>query len=60
MIVVPSQFKGNAFCDKKFKELIQFFNELEEKLSYPNSEGIADQIRELERAQTELIKLGIL
>jgi len=60
MIVIPKEFQGNPFCDKEFKELIQFFNRLEERLSYPISEGISDQVRELQRAHVELIKWGIL
>lgn len=60
MINIPTNFQNNPFCDRKFKELIKFFNELEEKLQHPNCSEYEDQIRELKLAQTDLIKWGIL
>lgn len=39
-------------------ELIKFFNDLEEKLQYPNSDGYEDQARYLREAERELIRWG--
>lgn len=60
MIVIPSDFQNNPFADKKFRELVEFFNNLEKALEYPNCEGNADAKRILARAQSELIMWGIL
>lgn len=54
MIVIPP----NANLLPKTIQLIEFFNQLEEKLQYPNSDGIAEQIQRLQHAETELIKWG--
>ena len=48
----------NSKLTKQFKELIKFFNELEEKLQYPNCEGNADKERILVQAERELIMWG--
>lgn len=58
MIVIPDNYQNNAFCDKGFKELIEFFNKLEKDLEYPNCEGKEDQIRVLKKAQSDLIYWG--
>ena len=58
MIVIPENFQNSAFCDKSFKELVSFFNELEKKLEYPNCDGNEDAIRILKIAQSELIMWG--
>lgn len=54
MIVIPK----NAQLLPTTIKLIEFFNQLEEKLQYPNSEGYAEQIRHLRNAEFELIKWG--
>ena len=41
-----------------FKDLINFFNDLETKLEYPNCEGDADRERILIQAEKELIMWG--
>lgn len=60
MIIIPSDFQNNPFVDKKFRELVEFFQSLEEALEYPNCEDVADAKRILARAQNELIMWGIL
>lgn len=54
MIVIPN----NAQLLPQTVKLIEFFNQLEEKLQYPDSDGIAEQIQRLRHAETELIKWG--
>ena len=60
MISVPQGFQNNPVVDKKFKDLIEFMNRLEEQLQYPNCDGYEDQKRILARAEYELIMQGIL
>lgn len=60
MIALPPDYQGNPLVDRKFRELIKFFNELEEKLQYPNCSGYSDQRHEFNKAQDELIMRGIL
>ena len=60
MITIPPGFQNNPAVDRKFKELIEFFNELQEDLRYPNCEGYGDQWRVLVQAENELIKRGVL
>ena len=60
MITIPEGFSDNPSCDRKFTELVKFFNKLEDDLRYPNCEGYADQCRVLTRAENELIMMGIL
>lgn len=60
MITIPKDFQNNPFCDKKFKELIEFFNKLEQDLQYPNCEGNADAKRILAQAENELIMWGVV
>ena len=60
MISIPKDFQNNAFADKKFKELVEFFNKLEKDLEYPNCEGNADAKRILAKAQNELIMRGVV
>ena len=60
MIVIPKDFQNNPFCDKKFRELIEFFNKLEKELEYPNCEGNADAKRILAKAQNDLIMRGVV
>lgn len=60
MITIPAGFQNNSAVDRKFRDLIEFFNELEEELRYPNCEGYEDQRRTLARAEQELIMRGIL
>ena len=60
MIRIPENFQNNPAVDRKFKDLVEFFNKLQEELEYPNCEGYADQRRALAQAQAELIRRGIL
>lgn len=60
MINIPSDFQNNPFADKKFRELVEFFNKLEKDLEYPKCEGNADAKRILARAQNELIMRGVV
>lgn len=60
MIVIPSTFQNNPVADRKFKELIEFMNKLEESLQYPNCEGNEEAKRILSRAEYELIMMGFL
>lgn len=60
MIHIPKDFNHNPIVDNKFRDLIQFFNDLEEGLRYPNCEGLADQKRVLATAQDALIMRGYL
>lgn len=54
MIVIPN----NAKLLPQTVKLIEFFNQLEEKLQYPSSDGYAEQIMHLRNAEFELIKWG--
>lgn len=60
MISIPNDFQNNPAIDQKFKDLIDFMNDLEEDLRYPNCEGYADQKRVLALAENKLIMRGIL
>jgi hypothetical protein len=57
MINVPSSFYDGPFT-KNFKEMVDFFNDLEEKLQYPNCSGKEDQERVLRQAMKELTLWG--
>lgn len=50
MISIPPNFQDNPVTDKKFIDLITFFNKLEEDLRYPICEGYADETRRLRLA----------
>lgn len=60
MITVPQGFQNNPAVDRKFRDLIEFMNKLEQDLQYPNCEGYEDQKRVLARAENELIMRGVL
>lgn len=60
MITVPADFRNSPFTDKKFKELVEFFNKLEKDLEYPACEGKEDATRILRKAQDELTMWGVL
>jgi hypothetical protein len=60
MINIPSNYRNSPFTDKKFKELVEFFNKLEQDLQYPNCEGKEDSVRILRKAQDELTKWGVV
>lgn len=60
MIKIPKGFQNNPAVDKKFLELVEFMNNLEEALRHPHCDGYEDQKRALARAQNELIMRGIL
>jgi hypothetical protein len=60
MIKIPDGYKCSLVTDKKFKELVNFFNELEVKLEYPNCENDQDVIQTLRKAQDELDDWGVL
>ena len=54
MITIPE----GVYFSPNFRKLVQFFNDLENRLSYPNCSGKADQILELQAAETTLKKQG--
>lgn len=56
-INIPKNFNPK-FPTKDFRDLVDFFNKLEEKLQYPNCEGYADAERILNAAIKELILWG--
>jgi len=60
MITVPLGFQNNPAVDRKFRDLIEYMNKLEQDLQYPNCEGYEDQKRVLARAENELIMRGVL
>ena len=60
MINIPQGFQNNPVVDRKFKDLIEFMNQLEEQLQYPNCDGDEDKRRVLARAEYELIMRGVL
>ncbi len=60
MINIPANYKNSPFLDKDFRKLVEFFNDLEQKLQYPNCEGNADAERILKNAQRELVMWGKL
>lgn len=47
MITIPQGFQNNPATDKKFRELVELFNKLEQDLQYPNCDGYEDQRRVL-------------
>lgn len=57
MINIP---ENTPTINKKFVDLITFFNKLEKDLQYPNCSGYTDQKWLLQKAQSELIMWGIL
>ena len=59
-IQLPLEYQNSPFTDKRFKELVEFFNKLEKDLEYPNCEGYADKTRILRQAQTELTMWGVI
>ena len=54
MIVIRESYK----LSKDFKNLVEFFNQLENRLEYPGCEGYSDIERELLKAESELIMWG--
>jgi hypothetical protein len=60
MIKIPDDYKNSPFTDTKFKQLVEFFNDLEKQLEYPNCEGNEDATRILNKAQTDLTKWSVL
>jgi hypothetical protein len=58
MINIPTNYKNSTVFDEDFRKLIEFFNDLEQKLQYPNCEGNLDAQRILKNAQSELIMWG--
>jgi len=56
MIVIPP----NTELNPKFRELIDMFNKLEERLQYPHCDGYSDQKRVLTKAEEGLIMWGII
>lgn len=57
MINIPKGF-NNGILTQDFITLVDFFNDLEKKLEYPNSEGYTDQARYLKQAMQDLIMWG--
>ena len=60
MINIPANYKNSTVFDEDFRKLIEFFNDLEQKLQYPNCEGNLDAERILRRAEAELIMRGTI
>ena len=58
MIFFPPGYQNSPFTDKNFRQLVEFFNNLERELEYPNCEGNADKERILKKAQSELTMWG--
>jgi hypothetical protein len=56
MIILPER----ANISKDMRDLVAFFNKLEQDLEYPNCEGQADARRCIEAAEEQLINSGIL
>lgn len=57
-INIPENFRNNMFADRKFKELVQFFNDMSSKVEAASTEDEA--IKVLRKYQDELIMWGIL
>lgn len=60
MIVIPENFSNNPAVDKKFINLLEFINALEEELEYPICSGIEDRLKRFKLAEMELIMQGYL
>lgn len=60
MIAIPKGFSNNPAVDRKFVDLIELMNKLEDALRYPNCDGYADQKLVLARFENELIMRGVL
>jgi hypothetical protein len=56
MITIKPQYE----LTRKMRELIEFFNNLEKELEYPNCDGEADKKRTLLCAERQLILEGKL
>lgn len=59
MVNTPKDYHA-GFYNKQFKELIEFFNQIEKDMEYPNCEGNADKTRVLNKALDDLIRWGII
>jgi hypothetical protein len=60
MISIPKDFQNNPLVDRKFRALVEYFNELEKQLEDPSCASDEDSKRILARAQNELIMRGVL
>ena len=62
MIIIPPDFDkvSNPAVHRKFIDLVILFQNYEELLKYPRSEGYADQRSYLCKMQSELIMKGYL
>ena len=58
MINIPTNCMNGPILDRDFRKLVEFFNDLEQKLQYPNCEGNLDAQRILKNAQRELVMWG--
>jgi len=58
MITFPPGYQNSMFTDKNFRQLVEFFNNLERDLEYPKCDGFEDQKRVLMKAQRELTMWG--
>ena len=60
MIVIPENFNCNPAVDRKFINLLEFMNALEEELEYPICSGVEERLQRLRQAEMELIMQGYL
>lgn len=60
MIVIPENYTGAVFTERKFIALLEFMNNLEEELEYPLCSGEEDRLQRLRLAERELIMQGYL
>ena len=55
MIVIPENFSNNPALDKKFINLLEFMNALEEELEYPICSGVEERLQRFKLAEMQLI-----
>ena len=60
MIVIPENFSNNPALDKKFINLLEFMNALEEELEYPICSGVEERLQRFKLAEMQLIMQGYL
>ena len=58
--MIPETLLARYQFSAEFNKLVRFFNKLEESLEYPNSEGYSEQVRRLQKAETDLFLWGKL
>ena len=60
MIVIPENYIGAVFTERKFIALLEFMNNLEEELEYPICSGEEERLQRLRLAEMQLITQGYL